>query len=54
MTDHQKQLREMAKLAIDNAETAAQLEIKDAVLRDALIDNIAAQLSNAYQLAACA
>lgn len=53
MTDHQKHLRTMAERAVDNGETAAQLEIKDKVLRDALVDNIAQELHNAYQLAAC-
>jgi hypothetical protein len=52
MSEHQRQLRAMAEHAVENAECGAQLEIKDEVLREALIEAIRFQLSAAYQWAA--
>lgn len=51
---HNEHMRSMAERAIENAETAAQIEIKDSALRDALIRNVEQELHRAYQLAACA
>jgi len=47
---YQKRLDDMSKLAIENAETAAQLEIKDEVLKQSLLDNFRVQLLNAYHM----
>lgn len=53
MLTHKEMIREMAKRSIEDAECGAQLEIKDVVLREALIISIERQLEKAYQLAAC-
>ena len=45
--EHEKQMRSLAELAIENAECGAQFEITDNVLRDALLDSITQQLLKA-------
>lgn len=50
MTKHHDDLEELAKLTLDNSETAAQLEIKDSVLRQSLLDNIRVALLKAYNM----
>jgi hypothetical protein len=44
-------VRSMAVRAIENAETAAQVEIKNEILLEALIDNIEAELNQIKKLA---
>lgn len=52
--DHKQHMHRLAERAVENAETAAQLEVEDTGLRESLIRNIEAQLHVAYQLAASA
>lgn len=52
MNEHEKQIRQMAELAISNGECGAQLEINDTELRRALTEAITTQLLKAYQMAA--
>lgn len=50
MNKLEQKWQELAELAIENGECAAQVEIKDTELRDSLIRNVKVQLQPAYEM----